>query len=39
MPGQLITGPALVEEEGTTTLVGVGEKASLDSVGLLTVEV
>ena len=39
MPGQLITGPALVEEEGTTTLVGVGEKASLDSAGLLTVEV
>jgi len=39
MPGQVVTGPALIEEEGTTTLVGLGEKASLDAAGLLTVEV
>jgi N-methylhydantoinase A len=39
MPEQVVTGPALVEEEGTTTLVGVGEKASLDPAGLLTVAV
>jgi len=39
LPGQVVTGPALIEEEGTTTLVGLGEKASVDTAGLLAVEV
>jgi N-methylhydantoinase A len=39
MPGQTVPGPALVEEEGTTTFVGPGEQAALDSAGLLIVEV
>jgi N-methylhydantoinase A len=39
MPEQVVTGPALVEEEGTTTLIGVGEKATLDEAGLLILEV
>jgi len=36
---QVVTGPALIEEDGTSTFVGPGEKAALDSTGLLIVEV
>jgi N-methylhydantoinase A len=36
---QGVTGPALIEEDGTSTFLGPGEKAALDSAGLLIVEV
>ncbi|MBI4591043.1 MAG: hydantoinase/oxoprolinase family protein, partial [Candidatus Rokubacteria bacterium] len=39
MPKQVVAGPALIEEEGTTTFVGPREQATVDSAGLLIVEV
>ena len=39
MPEQLVAGPALIEEEGTTTFVGPRERVALDPAGLLIAEV
>jgi N-methylhydantoinase A len=39
MPGQVVVGPALIEEEGTTSVIAGGYKAALDDTGFLVVEV
>jgi N-methylhydantoinase A len=36
---QVVAGPALIEEDGTSTYVGPGEKAAVDSAGTLLIEV
>ena len=36
---QVVAGPALVEEDGTSTFLAPGEKAVVDSAGLLVIEV
>ena len=39
MPGQIVAGPALIEEDGTTSVIGPGQKAALDDAGFVVVEV
>ena len=38
-PGAVFTGPAIVEERESTTVIGAGARASIDGLGNLTVEI